>query len=45
VLLQWWTADDGQVTIRRFQFKGNKLVKDSSRTFLTEASASASRCK
>jgi len=45
VLMQWWTADDGTVTIRRFQFKGNKLVKDTSKTFLTEAKASASGCK
>lgn len=45
VLMKWWTADDGAVTIRRFQFKGNKLVKDTSRTFLTEAKASASGCK
>lgn len=45
VLMKWWTADDGSVTIRRFQFKGNKLAKDTSRTFLTEALASASRCK
>lgn len=45
VLMQWWTANDGTVTIRRFQFKGNKLVKDTSKTFLTEALASASGCK
>ena len=41
VLMQWWTADDGTITIRRFQFKGNKLVGDTSRTFITEAAAHA----
>ncbi|HVV83098.1 MAG TPA: hypothetical protein VHE35_08450 [Kofleriaceae bacterium] len=44
VLLQWWSADDGTQTIRRLQFKGNKLVKDTTRTFLTEGAARAA-CK
>lgn len=44
VLLRWWTADDGTHTIRRLQFKGNKLVKDTTRSFLTEGAARAG-CK
>lgn len=39
VLLRWTTADDGTHEIRRLQFKGNKLVKDTTRTFLTEGAA------
>ncbi len=41
VLMQWWTADDGTITIRRFRFKANKLVGDTSRAFATAAAAHA----
>ena len=39
VLMRWTEDADGTQSIRRLQFKGNKLVKDTSRNFLTEAAA------
>lgn len=39
VLLRWTTADDGTHELRRLQFKGNRLVKDTTRSFLTEGAA------
>ena len=39
VLFHWLQNGDGTHTIRRYQFKKDKLVKTSSRTFKTEAAA------
>jgi hypothetical protein len=39
VLLRWTEATDGTHHLRRLQFKGAKLVKDTSRLFLTEGAA------
>ena len=39
VLIRWTVDDDGTQHLRRLQFKGNKLVKDTERSFLTEAAA------
>jgi hypothetical protein len=38
VLFQWLTGNDG-ITIRRFQFKGDKLVSQTDKQYLTEAGA------
>jgi hypothetical protein len=45
VLMKWWTADDGTVTLHRLQFKGNKLAKQTRRWFINEGAAWASGCK
>lgn len=45
VIVRWTEEGDGTQHLRRLQFKGNKLVKDTSRSFLTEARARASGCK
>ncbi len=39
VLFQWLEDSGGTHTIRRYQFKGDKLVKTTNKTFKTEAAA------
>jgi hypothetical protein len=39
LLFQWLTDGDGIITIRRFQWKGDKLVKQTEKRYLTEKAA------
>lgn len=39
VLFQWWETDDGVITIRRFQFKGDKLARTTEKTYTLRENA------
>ena len=45
VLISEWENPDGTIELKRLQFKGNKLVKSSSRAFFNHSYAMASGCK